>query len=100
MDVETPAPPSEEEATATGSMDLSDVESSGERPVVRKELPSRRERTVSVVSAPAARRSARPLTDRGDSILVPAEGGKARGWILLLIGVAIAVGLYFLLTPA
>lgn len=98
-DVTTPPPPSTDDATATGSMDLADVESSGERPVVRKELPSRRERTVSVVSAPAARRSARPLTDRGDSILVPAEGSQARGWVLLLLGVAIAVGLYFLLTP-
>lgn len=99
LDVETPPPPSAEEAAATGSMDLDEVESSGDRPVVRKELPSRRERTVSVVSAPAARRSARPLTDRGDSILVPADSG-ARGWVLLLLGVGIAVGLYFLLTPA
>jgi len=81
------------------SGDLPDADtSSGERPVVRRELPSRREATVSVVSAPAARRSARPLADRGDSILVPAEGSSARGWGLFLLGVVVAVGLYFLLT--
>lgn len=92
--------PSAEEAAQSGSMDLSGVDSSSdERPVVRKELPSRREATVSVVSAPAARRSARPLTDRGDSILVPAEGNQIGGWILFLIGVGIAVGLYFWLVP-
>jgi len=105
---EAPEAPTPEDAAAIGSMDLSgdvdgatdssDVDSSsGERPVVRKELP-RREHTVSVVRAPAARRSARPLADRGDSILVPADGGNVRGWLLLLLGVGIAVGLYFLLT--
>ncbi len=68
-----------------------------ERPVVRKAIP-RAERPVSVGRAPAARRSARPLSDQRDSILVPADAGSWRSWLLLLFGIGVAVAVYFVLT--
>lgn len=74
------------------------VDASGERPVVRRELP-RPERPVSVHRAPAARRSARPRSEQGDSILIPADGAGLRSWVIVLLGIGVAVGLYVFLSP-
>lgn len=97
----TPTPPSgsssSDELSIPPQAEADAERSAGDRPVVRRELP-RRDATVSIVSAPAARRSARPLADRGDSILVPADRHHARGWFLLFLGIGLAVGLYFLVT--
>lgn len=68
------------------------------RPVVRRELP-RAERPVSVHRAPAARRSARPRGEQGDSILVPADGSGLRAWVIILLGAGLGLGLYFFLSP-
>lgn len=63
------------------------------RPVVRHELP-RGPRPVSVVTAPAARRSARSSPHGGDSILVPAD--QKRGWVWVGVVAAICAAVYFL----
>lgn len=81
------------EEAASESGDLVD---SAERPVVRREF-RRGDRPVSVHRAPAARRSARPRGEQGDSILVPADGGTLRGWALVLVlGSVLGAALYLL----
>ncbi|MCA9551238.1 MAG: hypothetical protein KC933_14475 [Myxococcales bacterium] len=63
------------------------------RPVGRHGL-VRPPRGVSVITAPAARRSARAATYGPDSILVPADQGRRWGW--LVAGAVLAAAVYFL----
>ena len=64
-----------------------------ERPVVRHGL-VRPARPVSVVAAPAARRSARVAGHGPDSLLVSAEPGRRWGW--LVVGAVLAAAVYLL----
>lgn len=63
------------------------------RPVVRHKL-DRPLRPVSVVSAPAARRSARSSPLGSDSILVPAD--QKKGWAWVAVAALIGAAVYFL----
>ncbi len=67
--------------------------SNPDRPVVRHKL-ARALRPVSVVSAPAARRSARSSPLGSDSILVPAD--QKKGWAWVAVAATIAAAVYFL----
>jgi len=102
-----------EPPTGEGSMDLgeavayeaagSEIERLGQegdtrdenRTVVRHE--SSREHPVSVPRAPAARRSAAPRGQKGDSILMPAEGSSGRLWTWVVLGLALGGAAYALL---
>lgn len=66
----------------------------GKRRVVRHPPP--RSRPISVVAAPAARRSARPRKAHGDSIVVSAD--ENRGWFwVVIVAVSLAALYYFFL---
>ncbi len=65
------------------------------RTVVRRE--SSREQPVSIPRAPAARRSAAPRGQKGDSILMPAEGSAGRLWTWVVLGLALGGAAYALL---
>jgi hypothetical protein len=65
------------------------------RPVVRHGRVRPPARPVSVVSAPAARRSARAAAHGPDSILVPAEQGRRWGWLVIAGALVAAIYLLF-----
>lgn len=94
-DASYPAPPDRPASDVRASdVSASDLEASGERPVVRLKVP-RSDPPVSVRTAPAARRSARPGATGNDAILGPSE---ERGWIMWVLAVAVVgAGAYFLL---